>query len=245
MNVSQECFEQLPKLLEELQSQYFTGMIEVEVNINSYNKTRKRSICWQNGKIIYAGLKIPNNQTIGRMLLQKFRSEWVETAIKVVTPKVTPKTSIREFLDMLVDMRVLTWNQIETEIHKQIVINIEQILPYAGNVILESESELQICRGIDWSFIESNLIKRRDYWHTFAPVINSIESIPKLPYGAIASISDPVVANHLKHWVDGKRSLVEIAEKLNQDTLQIAQSYCRWAQAGWVTFAGDPESQGR
>ncbi|PSB00635.1 response regulator [Merismopedia glauca] len=237
MNVYKECFEQLPQLLEDLQSQYITGSVEVEVSINSQHKTRKRVICWHNGKIVYAGLQIPNNQTLTRMLMQKFRSEWVEAAIKVVNPKITPKTSIREFLDMLVNMRVLTWGQIETEIHKQIIITIEQLLPYSGIVTIENNHELQICRGVDWSFLESNLVKRQEYWHSFAPIITSMEAVPKLSLGTMEQISDPVVAHHLKQWVDEQRSLVEIAEKLNQDPLQIAQSYWRWAQSGWVNFA--------
>jgi twitching motility two-component system response regulator PilG len=236
MNVYKECFEQLSQLLEDLQSQYITGSVEIEVNTNYQNKVRKRVICWYNGKIIYAGLQAPNNHILTRLLVQKFRSEWVEAAIKVITPKVTSKTSIREFLDMLVNMRVLTWSQIETEIHKQIIITIEQLLPYSGIVTIQNHDELQICRGVDWSFLQSNLVKRQEYWHSFAPIISSMEVIPKLALETLEKISDPVVANHLKQWVDGERSLVEIAEKLNQDPLQIAQSYYRWAQSGWVSF---------
>jgi CheY-like chemotaxis protein len=237
MNVYQECFEELSQLLEDLQSQNITGSVEIEVYIKDLNKIRKRVICWHNGKIVYGGLQTPNNQILTRLILQKFRSEWLEAAIKVVNPKITHKTSTREFFEMLVGMRVLTWSQIETEIHKQIITTIEQLLPYSGTVTIKNNDELQICRGVDWSFLQSNLAKRQEYWHSFAPIIHSIEAVPKLPLGTVEKISDSVVAHHLKQWVDGERSLVEIAEKLHQDPLQIAQSYWRWAQSGWVTFA--------
>jgi twitching motility two-component system response regulator PilG len=36
--------------------------------------------------------------------------------------------------------------------------------------------------------------------------------------------------------VDGKRSLEEIADCVDKDPLQIAQSYAKWVQAKWVTF---------
>jgi CheY-like chemotaxis protein len=245
MNVYQECFEQLSQVLEDLQSQSLTGSVEVEVKINSHNKVRRKTICWHNGKMVYAGAQIPNNQILTRMLVQKFRSEWVEAAIKIATPKITPKTTIREFLNILVNMRVLTWSQIETEIHKQIIITIEQLLPYPGTITISDNRDVEICRGVDWSFLQSNLVKRQQYWHSFTPTISSMESIPKIPFKTMEKISDPVVANHLKQWVNDERSLIEIAEKLNQDVLQIAQSYWRWSQSGWVTFTDElqPRSQ--
>jgi twitching motility two-component system response regulator PilG len=47
------------------------------------------------------------------------------------------------------------------------------------------------------------------------------------------------VQQHLRQWVNGVRSLIDIAEQLDQDPLELAQSYMAWATSGWVTFRED------
>jgi twitching motility two-component system response regulator PilG len=39
--------------------------------------------------------------------------------------------------------------------------------------------------------------------------------------------------------VNGVRSLIDIAEQLDQDLLELARSYMAWATSGWVTFRED------
>jgi twitching motility two-component system response regulator PilG len=46
--------------------------------------------------------------------------------------KVTTQTSIWEFLELLVKMRLFSWEQIETIVHTQVVLTLEQVLPHAG-----------------------------------------------------------------------------------------------------------------
>jgi len=46
------------------------------------------------------------------------------------------------------------------------------------------------------------------------------------------------VRKHLQKWVDGQRSLVDIAEGLNKDPLKVAKTYLHWVQAGWLVIKG-------
>jgi twitching motility two-component system response regulator PilG len=53
------------------------------------------------------------------------------------------------------------------------------------------------------------------------------------------AVRDTQVQQHLRQWVNGVRSLIDIAEQLDEDLLELARSYKSWATSGWVTFSGD------
>ncbi|MEM9274815.1 MAG: response regulator, partial [Cyanobacteria bacterium P01_F01_bin.143] len=41
---------------------------------------------------------------------------------------------------------------------------------------------------------------------------------------------------HCEQWIDGKRSLLEIAQQIDQDPLTLATIYYHWIQKGWISF---------
>ncbi len=53
---------------------------------------------------------------------------------------------------------------------------------------------------------------------------------------ASSRFTNSAVRKHLEQWANGERSLVDIAEGLNKDVFQVAQSYLPWVQAGWVVI---------
>jgi twitching motility two-component system response regulator PilG len=228
--------QQLTNLFSELQSDQFSGSLHLKAEINLEGKKRFRVLVWKNGRIVYGGLNVPSNQEFAKMLGQKLNRHWIDTAIKLAMEKATTKTSIRELLELLVSMRLFTWEQIETIVHTQIVLTVEQVLPYAGQFKFDSTAEFNICRGLEFSKLMLDLTRRQEQWSAFAPLIPSMEAVPHLQANTLQTITDPTVFRHLHEWVDGQRSLVDIAEELDKDPLSLAQSYVDWVQAGWVAI---------
>ena len=123
--------QQLTPILEDLQRQHASGTLYLEAEINSIRKKISRVLILKDGQITYGGLKIPKNQEFAKMLGQKFKREWIDTAITFATQKTVTQTSIRELLELLVRMRMFTWEQIETLVHTQVGVKVAKLSPAA------------------------------------------------------------------------------------------------------------------
>jgi twitching motility two-component system response regulator PilG len=241
---SQYKSQQLANLLEDLQSKEVSGILYLNAEINPQEKKRSRVLGWNNGRIVYGGLKIPSSQEFAKMLGQKFkRGDLIDTAINLAMQKATDRTSGRELLELLVKMRLFTWEQIESIVHTSVVLTLEQVLPHAGQFQFDSTTEFNVCRGLELPQAMQDVTRRQEEWSALAPLIPSMEAVPHLPANALQTISDPAVRQHLHESVDGQRSLVDIAERLDKDPLSVAQSYLHWVQAGWVAFQGSTPTQ--
>ncbi len=124
--------QEIGSLLANLQTQSFSGIVYINAEINSQQKKRNRLLAWKNGQIVYGGSNLPSQQEFTQMLGQKLKRESIETAITVATQRTTTQTSIREFLEFFVKMRLFTWEQIESLVHHQIVLTLEQVSPHTG-----------------------------------------------------------------------------------------------------------------
>jgi twitching motility two-component system response regulator PilG len=62
----------------------------------------------------------------------------------------TIQTSNRALLEWLVNRKLFTWAQIETVAHAQIVLALEQVLPYAGQFQFDSTAQFKVYRGLDF-----------------------------------------------------------------------------------------------
>ena len=200
---------------------------------------------WQKGEITYASsnANLPHTPTLAQKLVKQFKPSLSETAIKFVAEKVTNPTSAREFFEGLCKLRVLTWEQIKSFCQTQAAIALEQVLPYAGEFQFSPAVEFDLsygedCHGLSWYQLKQDVTRRQEEWASLTPLIPSMEAVPNLAGDALEKISDRAVQEHLQQWVDGKRSLVEIAENLDKDPLQLARSYLTYVQAGWITFDG-------
>jgi twitching motility two-component system response regulator PilG len=236
--------QQLATLLEDLHSKGVSGILYLNAEINPQRKKRSRVLGWKNGRIVYGGLNIPSSQEFAKMLGQKFkRGDLIDTAINLAMQKATDRTSARELLELLVKMRLFTWDQIESIVHISIVLTLEQVLPHAGQSQFDSTTEFNVCRGFELSQAMQDVIRRQEEWSALASLIPSMEAVPHFPANALPTISDPAVRQHLHESVDGQRSLVNIAERLDKDPLSLAQSYLHWVQAGWVVFQDSTPAQ--
>jgi twitching motility two-component system response regulator PilG len=144
---------------------------------------------------------------------------------------------------------VFKWEGIETIVHTQVVQVLEQVLPHPGQLKLETTVPFDLCYGedhhsLDWSRLMQDVTTRQQEWATLTPIIPSMDAVPKLVPIGWQAITDSKVQQHLRQWVNGVRSLIDIAEHLEEDPLQLARSYMAWAISGWVSLKNDlPETQ--
>jgi len=234
---------QLPDLLRDFQSEHTSGSIYIDAIVNPGQKPRSRVLVLRNGEIVYGGLRIPdNNQEFVKMVGIKSKGNLADIAIKYAAKKLDNPSSFREIIERIVQIRVLKWEDIETAVHTQVVQVIEQALLHPGQLHLDSTVQLDLSygedrHGLDWSKLMQDVTTRQQEWAALAPIV--IDAVPQLSPSALLVVRDSKVQQHLRQWVDGVRSLIDIAEALGEDPLDLARSYMAWAASGWLTLGED------
>ena len=228
---------ELSDLLESIQAKQASGVLHIDAQVDPDKPTKSRVLIWKDGRTLYGGKTVPDAQSLVKLLEQKLSREWVASAVTFAMRQVTEQTSLRDVLELLVQMQLYNWEQIESVIYSQLVLTLEQILPYPGRFQFDSHNQLNFCRGIELSKLMLDITQRQEQWYSFRPTIMSMEAVPTLKSDTLATITEPNVRKHLQEWVDGQRSLVDIAESLNKDPLSIAKSYVNWIRAGWLDIA--------
>jgi twitching motility two-component system response regulator PilG len=245
LEASQYQAGQLHNLLGDLQSERVSGFVYIDTTVNPDQKPRSRVLVLKNGEIAYGGLKIPaNNQEFARRIGIKFNYSWADTAIKYTAQKLQNPSSFRELLERIIRIRVFKWEEIETVVHAQVVQVLEQALPHPGQLLLDSTVEFDLSygkdgHGLDWSRVMQDVTYRQQEWAALAPVVPSMDAVPRISASGLLAVTDSKVQQHLRQWVDGVRSLIDIADQLDQDPLELARSYMAWAVSGWVTLGED------
>jgi CheY-like chemotaxis protein len=236
---------QLQNLLEDLQSEGVSGSVYIKTALNPDRKPNSRVLVLKNGEIVYGGSRIPdNNQIFARMIGRKSNHGLADAAIKYTAQKLQNPSSFRELLEQIVRIRVFKWEDIEAVVHTRVVQVLEQTLPHPGQLQLDSTVELDLSygedgHGLNWSRVMQDVTTRQQEWAALAPVIPCMDAVPRLAPKGLGVVKDIKVQQHLRQSVDGVRSLIDIAEKLGQDPLQLARSYMAWAASSWVTFQDD------
>lgn len=236
---------QLGNFLGDLQGERISGLIYIDTTVNPDQKPRTRVLFLKNGEIVYGGLKIPNNnQEFARMIGVKFSHSWADAAIKYTVQTLQNSSSFRELFERIVRIRVFKWEDIESIVHTQVVQVLEQALPHSGQLKLDSTVEFDLSygkdgHGLDWYKLMQDVTYRQGEWAALAPVVPSMDAVPRLSPKGLLAVADSKVQQHLRQWVDGVRSLIDIAEQLDQDPLELARSYMAWGVSGWVTLGGD------
>jgi len=245
LTASQYQAGQLRNLLEDLQGEQVSGSAHIDITLNPDRKPMSRVLVLNNGEIVYGGVRIPdNNQEFARMIGIKFNHSWADSAIKYTAQKLQHPSSFRELLEQIVRIRVFQWEEIESVAHAQVVQVLEQALAHPGQLKLDFSVQFDLSYGkdnhsLDLSNLMQDVTQRQGQWAALAPVIPSMDAVPRLSASGLLAVRDTQVQQHLRQWVNGVRSLIDIAEQLDQDPLELAQSYMAWATSGWVTFKGD------
>lgn len=235
----------LLNVLENLQNERFSGSIYINTIVNPDQKPRFRALVLNNGEIVYGGVRIPHtNQEFARMIGIKSKHSLAEAAIKYTAQKLKNLSSFRELLEGIVRIRVFKWEDIEKIVHAQVVQVLEQALPHTGQLKLDSAVNFDLSYGedlhsLDWFKLMKEVTARQQEWTALAPIIPSMDAVPRLSPITWQTVTDSKVQQHLQLWVNGVRSLVDIAEQLDQDPLELARSYMGWVVSNWVTFGED------
>ena len=235
---------QFAYVLGQIQNKKPTCIVHITADIGG--RSRSQILVLRNGGIVYAGLSTPDNVTFVKALGKKLNRPMVKTAVNFALPKLTNKNSTRELLELIIRLRILKWEEIESLVFDQVVQTFEQILPHAGEYWLEEQVTFDLThaesgRGLSWLKIKQEIEQRQQGWQSFSPLIPSMNAIPRLQQDALARVTDISVLQQLQQQVDGMRSLVEIADMLNKDPLKLGRSYLTWAQAGWISCDHAPQ----
>ncbi|MBD2307935.1 response regulator [Chroococcidiopsis sp. FACHB-1243] len=239
MSPNQYQAQELSNLLENIQAKQASGVLYIDAHVDSEKPAKSRVLIWKDGRTLYGGKAVPDAQGLVKLLEQKLSREWVASAVAFAMRQVPEEASLRDVLERLVQMQLYNWEQIESVIYSQLRLTVEQILPYPGRFQFDSHNQLNFCRGVELSKLMLDITQRQEQWYSFKPTIMSMDAVPSLKPDTLANITEPNIRKHLQEWVNGQRSLVDIAEGLNKDPLSIAKSYVNWIQAGWLDIANN------
>jgi CheY-like chemotaxis protein len=235
--------QQLSSLLQNLQSTARTGTLIIK---SSLIPNRPCILVFQEGSLTYAGSILPDIATLSQRLVKQLNPNANETAIQFVQEKSSDSRSARKFLQMLCQIRVLTWEQIESYFQTQAIITLEQLLPYAGEVEFRQSVDFDLTygeegHGLNLNEIQLEIARRQVQWSELAPTIESMQAVPRVHSAGLSAIPNDKVRLHVEKLIDGQRSIVEIAERISQDPLALSRFYLNWAQNSWISFGDTDE----
>ena len=239
MSPNQYQAQELSNLLENIQAKQASGVLYIDAQVDSEKPAKSRVLIWKDGRTLYGGKTVPDAQGLVKLLEQKLSREWVASAVAFAMRQVPEQASLRDVLERLVQMQLYNWEQIESVIYSQLILTVEQLLPYPGKFQFDSQKQLNFCRGVELSKLMLDITQRQEQWNNFKPTIMSMDAVPNLKSDTLANITEPNIRKHLQEWVNGQRSLVDIAEGLNKDPLSITKSYANWIQAGWLDITNN------
>ena len=219
----------------------FTGVLSLDTQATSGQPQKSYILILDRGKILYGGAKIPTNQTLAQSLGAKINPNLITAALSMANRKLNNPNSFQELILQLIKYQVFTWKQIENTISSQVVAILETLNPYPGQIKYQLSNNFDLRygldgHGLDWSKIKQELHRRQQEWAVLAPKIPDIYGIPHIKSDAFQQISDLIVKKHLQQYVNGKNTLIDIAEAMDKEPLKVAKSYAKWVDRGWVHF---------
>ncbi len=237
---------QLRNVLEYQLQQNSSGVLTLKTKVDySQNKSIEKLVI-QNGALVYGGSTIPNNQQFARSLGNQLNKTSIDAALAVAMKKLTNPKSVRELIELLVKLKIFRWEELEFHIHNRVVLLLEKFDAYPGQAKWDDFTDFDLCfgedcHGLNWTQLTIDLISRRRKWASLAPNISSMYAIPyvresrRLKLGML-EVRDPRIKEHLDTYVDGRRTLLDIATAMNKDPLIVANSYLSWVKSGIVSL---------
>ncbi len=247
MQLMQYQAQQLKKLLESQLKHNINGVLALETKVNFWQKQRTGMLVVHNGALVYGDSIVPNNQQFAKTVGDKLQPNFINAALAVASKKLTNPQSVRELIEILVKIRVFQWENIETHIHNQVVSILEKFDAYPGQAKWNDSSDFDLCfgedrHGLNWTKLKQDLNYRQQQWASLMPTIPSMDAVPYISESSLSRVSDPRARLHLKTYVDGRRTLVDIATAMGKDPLKVANSYLNWVNSGAVSFDYSPEA---
>lgn len=230
---------QLKSLLENLRAQGFHGCARIQ---SSQSLSRTGFIVFNNGEIAYGSSKIPSAEEFAIEMGQRLSRGWIESSVRFAAEKLGHPPSVSELLDVITRLQVMKWEELETLAYMDTVLTLELFVKQSGTLSLDLSDTFDLGFGRDrhplvWEQIWQKVDLRQKMWAQMARLIPSIDAVPCLDVSALEQIDDHIARAHIKMWVNGSRSLIDIAQATQEDPLKLGRTYASWVQMGWLTFS--------
>ncbi len=237
---------QLKQQLKQLEQDSFTGIVSLSLSDPKSSAHKSPIIIFREGKLVFASRELMDSQELAIHIGTKVGSSIIGAAVKTVQAKVNNPNSYQEIFTVLGRMRIIPPEQLDEIIKQDLILTLEFLSDQAGELTTNSEMEFDlICKSKPdgWSLTElDNILEaRRQKWLQLAQSeITSANVVPKVSPNGLPAITTPTAKKHCQEWVDGIRSIREIAQEVNQDPLKLAIDYYNWAKQGWLYFGMVP-----
>ncbi len=231
--------QDLARLIESLRQKQVNGTLQLEVEI-PFGARWQRVLIWYKGEITYGGNKLIDRGELVRKLIQKFKPEYLPSVENWLIQQLDNPVTSRDLLNVLVNRQVLTWDQIENWTQGQVVFALEQAISFGGKYRFIPQAEIDFYhgaegRGLNWNQLMLAVNTRQQYWSKISTLIPSVAAVPLATTPTMfGKITEMAVKQHVQKWFDGQRTIVDMANALDRDPLQVARSYAQWAQMGWM-----------
>ncbi len=236
---------QLIFLLDSLFKQNSSGVLSLTTQVDLWEQQRSCILILRNGALVYGGTQVPNAEELCLKIGTALKPNLIKAALSVAVERAKEPNSAVELLEMLIRMRAFTWQEVEALMNTKVLLVIEKFIAYPGEAQLNTNLDLDLSYGADrhglsWGDIQQELKHRQQIWQGYAPQIPSINLIPVVTPQQLRVIDNPQVKEHFTKSVNGRASLLNIAEKMGKDPIKIAKNYLNWANKGWVSFVDSP-----
>lgn len=236
---------QLITIIESLFSQNSSGVLSLETQVDHWQNQRSCILILREGALVYGGTKVPQAQELCHRLGAALKPGLIKVALAVAVEKANNPNSAREILEILIRIRAFTWQEVEALMNTKVLFLIEKFLGHPGNANWEARDDCDLSygkdrHGLNWTDLKQELKNRQQQWQSLKPQIPSMDAIPIAAPQQLRLINNPQVLEHFRKSVDGKKTLADIAEKMDRDPLKVAKTYVNWLDKGWVSFVEKP-----
>jgi len=231
----------LVKILFELKNREYTGLVKVCTEVRETQAKLECYLLLNKGYLAWAERSISGTDSWVAGILRRLKVKCVDQVMQYAANRIDiSSSSPYQVLETIIGTRLVTWEDLERAITDRMVVTLEEFLPYPCTVVpLPLEFDMTHAanfQGIDCNAVLQKIEQRQTQWKQYLAALNSVHAIPYIKDGALSVISHEPTKQHLQRWVNGKRSLAEIAEALEQDPLLLAPFYFRWVNEGLVDF---------
>ena len=245
MSAKQYNPHQLISILDSLFKKNSSGILSLKTQVDTWQQQRSCILVLRQGALVYGGTQIPQAVELCRRLGEALKPNLIVAALSVAVERSTKPNSAVELLDMLIRMRAFTWQEVEALMNTKVLLIIEKFISHPGEAQWHNNLDLDLSygkdrHGLNWADIDRELKHRRQIWQSYAPQIPSMDAIPVVQAEQLSLIDNAQVKDHFRKSVDGRKSLVDIAEKMGKDPLKVAKNYLNWVNNGWVSFVESP-----
>ncbi len=242
---------ELEALLSTISKKQGTGCLRIVSEQSTPDPPLERIIFFNNGWITHAGLKAPTIEFYTRILSRRLKRSWA-SVVAQVDPKDFAGIDMQStgaqnaFLGRLVHAGVFSWNQILLALEPHVLLVLERLLPQSGTFSFKPSREETVTIGFQvWELLKK-VATRQQQLVAVAPYITSLDNV-LAPNGTPAPQSvNPAYAVHYKKfqqllpWIDGQRSVLDLAELRGEDSLVMAYMCAFWVKAGWLCVHRSP-----